>query len=265
MDRLRPRERRTFSGFTQAEIENMEKLLKEVGEKSLDRKFCQNLTYSFNRSSGRAGKPYLQWKQMQSWFQNKQQDFPAKVTSSPIAPEELVQPDAYVSSIAPESSQMPKGQKVPDLSELEFEARSSKDGAWYDVATFLTHRVLSSGEPEFIGVAADILVYLIAHEVRVRFVGFGAEEDEWVNVKKAVRERSIPLEPSECQRVKTGDLVLCFQEREDQAIYYDAHVVEVQRKLHDIRGCRCLFLVRYDHDNTEESVQLRRLCCRPSY
>ena len=48
-------------------------------------------------------------------------------------------------------------------------------------------------------------------EVRVRFVGFGAEEDEWVNIKQAVRERSVPLEHSECQKVKAGDLVLCFQ------------------------------------------------------
>lgn len=48
-------------------------------------------------------------------------------------------------------------------------------------------------------------------EVRVRFVGFGAEEDEWVNVKKAVRERSLPLEHSECHKVMVGDVVLCFQ------------------------------------------------------
>lgn len=48
-------------------------------------------------------------------------------------------------------------------------------------------------------------------EVRVRFAGFGSEEDEWVNVEKGVRERSIPLEASECHRVKVGDLVLCFR------------------------------------------------------
>ncbi|XP_050939499.1 protein SAWADEE HOMEODOMAIN HOMOLOG 2-like isoform X10 [Cucumis melo] len=107
---------------------------------------------------------------------------------------------------------------------------------------------------------------LIVHQAfRVRFVGFGAEEDEWVNIKQAVRERSVPLEHSECQKVKAGDLVLCFQERRDQAIYYDAHIVEVQRRMHDIRGCRCLFLVRYDHDSTEEKVRLRRLCRRPTY
>lgn len=39
-----------------------------------------------------------------------------------------------------------------------------------------------------------------------------------------------------------------FQERRDEARYFDAHVLEVKRRLHDIRGCRCLFLVRYDHD-----------------
>lgn len=48
-------------------------------------------------------------------------------------------------------------------------------------------------------------------EVRVRFAGFGAEEDEWVNVKNAVRERSVPLEHSECHKVQVGDLVCCFQ------------------------------------------------------
>ena len=30
-------------------------------------------------------------------------------------------------------------------------------------------------------------------------------------MKKAVRQRSIPLEHSECHKVKVGDLVLCFQ------------------------------------------------------
>ena len=45
----------------------------------------------------------------------------------------------------------------------------------------------------------------------MRFSGFSKEEDEWVNMKRGVRERSVPLEPSECQKVKVGDLVLCFQ------------------------------------------------------
>ncbi|KHG04600.1 Chloride channel E [Gossypium arboreum] len=86
-------------------------------------------------------------------------------------------------------------------------------------------------------------------EVLVRFVGFGADEDEWVNVKKAVRHRSIPFQHSECNKVMVGDL-----EKRDQLIYYDVHVNGVERKTHDIRGCRCIFLIRYDHDGSEASV-----------
>jgi hypothetical protein len=45
----------------------------------------------------------------------------------------------------------------------------------------------------------------------VRFAGFGAEEDEWVNVKTSVRLRSLPCEATECVAVLPGDLILCFQ------------------------------------------------------
>jgi hypothetical protein len=48
-------------------------------------------------------------------------------------------------------------------------------------------------------------------EVLVRFAGFGPEEDEWVNVRKHVRQRSLPCESSECVAVLPGDLILCFQ------------------------------------------------------
>ncbi|XP_072968044.1 protein SAWADEE HOMEODOMAIN HOMOLOG 1 isoform X2 [Typha angustifolia] len=191
--------------------------------------------------------------QVQGWFQDKINQASENTPSSPIASEEMLPvSDTSLSNNAPESSSdLHKGtkDKIPDITELEFEAKSSRDGAWYDVAMFLAHRVLASGELE----------------VRVRFQGFGAEEDEWVNVKKAVRERSIPLESSECRKVSVGDLVLCFRESSEEAIYFDAHVLEIQRKLHDIRGCRCLFLIRYDHDQTEEKVHLRRLCRRPAY
>lgn len=95
----------------------------------------------------------------------------------------------------------------------------------YDVASFLNYRVLCSGELVrvfytyyiFIGgyvntqAAEDFESWFAIQEVRVRFAGFRNTDDEWVNVRRAVRERSIPLEPSECQRVKVGDLVLCFQ------------------------------------------------------
>lgn len=100
-------------------------------------------------------------------------------------------------------------------------------------------------------------------EVQVRIAGFGPEEDEWVNIRKHVRQRSLPCEASECVAVLPGDLVLCFQEGKDQALYFDAHVLDAQRRRHDIRGCRCRFLVRYDHDQSEEIVPLRKVCRRP--
>ncbi|XP_038987613.1 protein SAWADEE HOMEODOMAIN HOMOLOG 1 isoform X1 [Phoenix dactylifera] len=250
--RSRPR-RSQRTRFTRSEIRQMENLLVEKKDE-LDQIFFQNVTKELNVASGRAGSRAIQMEQyqVQKWFQSKKRNQATEVTSSPNPLEEFINiSDTSHSNSAPESSSdLPKdtGEKVPDETNLEFEARSSRDGAWYDVATFLTHRVLSSGELE----------------VRVRYQGFGAEEDEWVNVKKAVRERSVPLESSECWKVAVGDLVLCFQENAEQATYYDARVIEIQRKLHDIRGCRCLFLIQYDHDQTEEKVNLRRLCRRPA-
>ncbi|KAL6334923.1 hypothetical protein AAG906_023728 [Vitis piasezkii] len=236
--------------FTQSEILEMENLFEEFGEETLGQEFCQDLATSFSASPGCSGNMSVGWKEVRDWFQTKQKELVARVTSSPVAPRGIdALPEAPMSNNAPQNSIVPRGDMVAaDLSELTYEAKSSKDDAWYDVAAFLTYRVLSSGELE----------------ARVRFSGFGNEEDEWVNVKKGIRKRSIPLEPSECYRVRVGDLVLCFQERSDQAVYCDAHIIEIQRRLHDIKGCRCIFVVRYDHDHGEEKVNLKRLCCRPT-
>ncbi|CAI5457554.1 unnamed protein product, partial [Closterium sp. Yama58-4] len=120
-------------------------------------------------------------------------------------------------------------------------------GTWYDVASLLAHRKTESGE----------------EQVLVRFFGFADEEDEWVSARLSVRPRSLPCEGSECVAVLPGDVVLCFQEASDQALYFDADVRDVQRRRHDVRGCRCRFWVRYRHDNTEEVVPLRKICRRP--
>lgn len=34
-------------------------------------------------------------------------------------------------------------------------------------------------------------------------------------------------------------------------MYFDAHVLGIERRVHDIRGCRCQFLVTYDHDDSQ--------------
>ncbi|KAL7249621.1 hypothetical protein ACSBR1_011751 [Camellia fascicularis] len=136
---------------------------------------------------------------------------------------------------------------VSDKYHMEFEAKSARDGSWYDVAMFMSHRSLEKGDAE----------------VLVHFAGLGPEEDEWVNICRNVRPRSLPCEPSECAAILPGDLVLCFQDGKEQALYFDAHVLDVRKRRHDLRGCRCRFRVHYDHDESEEIVPLRKICRRP--
>ncbi|XP_022723504.1 protein SAWADEE HOMEODOMAIN HOMOLOG 1 isoform X2 [Durio zibethinus] len=183
----------SLSEFTLAEILEMENMYKEIGEETLNKEFCQKLATNFSCSSNRMGKSAVKWQQVQIWFQEKLLKTQNKHAPSSLALKLFVDlSDANSSN--PGILQRRKG-TVEDLKELSFEARSSKDFAWYDVESFLNYRVLSTGELE----------------VRVRFTGFDKREDEWVNVDNAVRERSVPLEPSECHMVKIGDLVLCYQ------------------------------------------------------
>ncbi|WMV56155.1 hypothetical protein MTR67_049540 [Solanum verrucosum] len=361
-----------------SEVEKMENLLIESREQVCDSEVCKKLAKTFTRSKGRAGKPIAKWTEVQAWFQNRLVCYPSKDNSAEANQKLPDYTEGCTLNKANESSHIPKemykyspdklftGQKDPALSDLEFEARSSKDGAWtktkylkckfsdviheadvelridtlvapkrgsfkylesiiqeigeiqdhifddknifleilhqptdnnvpprlkdmirnkdswdkvgvapmvdkmtearlrwfghvkrmstnapvrrYDIDTFITHRFLNSEEPEAL----------------VRFVGFGLGEDEWVNVRKAVRERSVALENSECNKVQVGDIILCFQEGKDEEKYLEAQVIEIQKKLHDIRGCRCLFVIRYTGDDTEETIRLRRMCVRPS-
>nr|GEU68018.1 homeodomain-like, SAWADEE domain protein [Tanacetum cinerariifolium] len=65
-----------------------------------------------------------------------------------------------------------------------------------------THRAIDTSDPE----------------VLVQFAGFEAEDDEWVNVRKNVRQRSFPCGSSECVAVLPSDLILCIQEGKEQAL-----------------------------------------------
>ncbi|XP_051186902.1 protein SAWADEE HOMEODOMAIN HOMOLOG 1 [Lolium perenne] len=290
-------ERRSSTRFSPTEIARLEKLVSGRKEKVLDGDLCEKLAEEFNRSAARTGSRALQATQVRGWFLDK---LPASTTATkstclPTTSEEktlaseahvlvsetkaepseektlaseahvlvsetkaepseekVLAPDTSISNNEGElSPDLLKEtiDKVPELEDLQFEARSSKDSAWYDIAVFLAHRKTSSGEVE----------------VRVRFNGFGAEEDEWINVKKAIRQQSIPLESSECRTIVKGDLVLCFKESNDDALHFDAHVTDIQRKQHDIRGCRCVFHVQYIHDQSQEMVNLKRLSRRPKY
>ncbi|XP_039841648.1 protein SAWADEE HOMEODOMAIN HOMOLOG 2-like [Panicum virgatum] len=150
-------------------------------------------------------------------------------------------------AVAADATQPHQRNPVDDVSVVHFEAKSARDGAWYDVAAFLLQRGFETGHPE----------------VKVRFSGLGGEADEWVNVHECIRQCSLPYEARQCAIVVPGDHILCFQERQKQALYFDTRVVDLQRRNHDSRGCHCRFLVRYDHDHCEEIVPLRKMCRQP--
>ncbi|CAN0858772.1 Protein SAWADEE HOMEODOMAIN HOMOLOG 1 [Linum grandiflorum] len=191
--------------FTLAEMMKMKSIYKQIGEEALASQFCQNLASSFSVSSNRTGKPAITWQQVHNWFLRRHK--PSETTPSPMPLKFCIDlSDDTGMNVLPLSLTKRKvsgylnvswitGAKASDLSELMYEVKSSKDYAWYDLASFLSYRVLCSGELE----------------VRVRYAGYRNTDDEWVNLKRAVRERSIPLEPSECQKVEVGDLVLCFR------------------------------------------------------
>ncbi|XP_021683099.1 protein SAWADEE HOMEODOMAIN HOMOLOG 2 isoform X2 [Hevea brasiliensis] len=247
--------------FMANEVTEMEGILQEHHNLMPAREVLVALAEKFSESAERKGKIVVQMKQVWNWFQNrryairaKSSKAPVKLNVTPMSREESTPvrsvPQPVAASIPtplPTTTAASSARATTENSYMEFEAKSARDGAWYDVGTFLSHRHLDTGDPE----------------VLVRFAGFGPDEDEWVNIRKLVRQRSLPCEASECVAVLPGDLILCFQEGKDQALYFDAHVLDAQRRRHDVRGCRCRFLVRYDHDLSEEIVPLRKVCRRP--
>ncbi|CAH8302152.1 unnamed protein product [Eruca vesicaria subsp. sativa] len=256
--------------FNMAEVTEMEAILLQHDTSMPGRHILEDLAHKFSESVERKGKIVVQFKQIWNWFQNKRYALrnkaPGKlnVSSMPrsnmdltnqmrnVLPPSTAPKPAHITGNLPLMTTAPSAPGVmrsgSDNSYLEFEAKSTRDGAWYDVQSFLAYRNLETGDPE----------------VQVRFAGFEVDEVEWINVKKHVRQRSLPCEASECVAVLAGDLVLCFQEGKDQALYFDAKVLDAQRRRHDVRGCRCRFLVRYNHDQSEqEIVPLRKICRRP--
>ncbi|XP_050367892.1 protein SAWADEE HOMEODOMAIN HOMOLOG 2 isoform X2 [Argentina anserina] len=242
--------------FNQTEVAEMEAILRQHNNDMPARELLAGLAEKFSETAERKGKFQVQMKQVWNWFQNRRYAVRAKSSKvlgklnvSPMPPVESTPVRTVLQGPQPISAPVHalSARGVSDNPILEFEAKSGRDAAWYDVANFLSHRHLESGDPE----------------VLVRFAGFGPEEDEWVNVRKHVRQRSLPCESSECVAVLPGDLILCFQEGKEQALYFDANVLDAQRRRHDVRGCRCRFLVRYVHDQSEEIVPLRKVCRRP--
>ncbi|KAF7092405.1 hypothetical protein CFC21_094895 [Triticum aestivum] len=216
--------------FTDTEVAKMEEVLRDLNAMP-KHPVIQGLTDDFNVSPDRSGdgKVPVQYNQVRNWFQNRRSAQSRKMMVPPVAEEHHPVAGSY------------SGNSSSDGGHVQFEAKSARNGAWYDVAAFLSHRLTGTKDPE----------------VLVRFTWLGPEEDEWVDVCKCVRLRSL-----RCVAVLPGDLIMCFKEGKEQARYFDAHVLQVQRRRHDVRGCRCRFLVCYDHDHSKEFVPLSKVCRR---
>ncbi|KAK1366994.1 Homeobox domain-containing protein [Heracleum sosnowskyi] len=252
--------------FNNAEVAEMEAMLQANNATVPAREVLEALAQKFSTSPERSGKFVVQMKKVWNWFQNRRyairaRKTPVKLNTSPASRDDSAvaknvalapqpqhqqpqhaqpqhpqpqhpqpqhpqphhpqplhpqpQPPPLVTlrnvPQAPPNLPTPAGKNVAESTPMEFEAKSARDGAWYDVASFLSHRNLERGDPE----------------VLVRFAGFGAEEDEWVDIRRHVRQRSLPCESSECVAVLPGDLILCFQEGKEQALYFDAHFEEI--------------------------------------
>lgn len=258
----KPPANRRLRRFSKPEVRKLKKLLEEGSTNLLNEKFYQEVTDEFNHAAVTKNCIKIEMEQVRRWFSRRKGEYINEADSLPPESMGLIGASGSLSSgskeltvspgtkVSNDTSDMPKdiGAKV-DEDEIEFEAMSSREGAWYDVVDFLAHRTNSAGHLE----------------VLVRFQDFGAEEDEWIVVIDALRERSIPLESSDCPSVAVGDQVSCFRETKSRAAYYDAHILEIQRKQHDIRGCRCRFLVKFDLNQVEEYVKMKDLCRRPVY
>ncbi|XP_039122992.1 protein SAWADEE HOMEODOMAIN HOMOLOG 2-like isoform X3 [Dioscorea cayenensis subsp. rotundata] len=183
--------------FTSGEVVEMEIMLQDLNYVIPSREAICALAAKFSASADRVGKNVVQPKQVWNWFQNRRYAQrtklikpPEKSSTTPVPQDDIVSSTNLVDFFS-----FPSGFISPDTMQMEFEAKSARDNAWYDVSAFIGLRVGETGDLE----------------VRVNFSGFSIEEDEWVNVHKCVRQRSLPCEASECVVVLPGDLVLCFQ------------------------------------------------------
>ncbi|GER53830.1 sequence-specific DNA binding transcription factors [Striga asiatica] len=246
--------------FNPVEFAEMEAILQRHNCSVPGREIIESLAQKFSATAERAGKVEVSSKQVMrhfncvlmvlNWFQNRRYALRTKAAKA-VAPNEAkmshlptvlylpqaTQPQHALSTLTAAKNGVQVHHPVPAISamnasggcQMEFEAKSARDGAWYDVTYFLSSRSSETGDPE----------------VLVRFAGFGPEEDEWINIRKHVRQRSLPCESSECVAVLPGDLALCFQEGKEQALYFDAHILNTERRRHD------------------EVVPLRKICRRP--
>lgn len=234
--------------FTEEEVKQMDRALEDTKGAYPSRDLLKSLLENFNAARGQVGKVHVQTNQVLGWLNKRRR---LRKGKNVLVPEKsnctalpLIDGPPKIAAVNPD--EVLSDWEPIDMFDVEYEARSSTDGAWYDVHSFCKHRILKSGETE----------------VFVSFIGLNSSNDEWINVKN-VRLRSLPCEGYDCLHIMPGNIVCCFKEGIEEAKYFDARVLEVERKRHDIRGCRCSFLICYNHDQTQERVPLKNVYQRP--
>uniref|UniRef100_A0A0E0A9T5 SAWADEE domain-containing protein n=1 Tax=Oryza glumipatula TaxID=40148 RepID=A0A0E0A9T5_9ORYZ len=219
--------------FTQEEVAEMESLLRHLNNGIPDGSLIQSLADRFTASAARAGKvgvrPCVSFpvgnsiayvlnsdtsiragvggaREVWYWFQNRKYSQRSRNSTKMLPAASGDHKWAFARSSVQKSvkNSLEGGQ-------LEFEAKSVRDGAWKYGFDFLDLELGTTNGLMSVHVCGNVLIH----------------------------------------------------EGKHQALYFDAHVLDAQKRRHDARGCRCRFLVCYDHDDSEEIVPLRKMCRRP--
>uniref|UniRef100_A0A0E0HR34 SAWADEE domain-containing protein n=1 Tax=Oryza nivara TaxID=4536 RepID=A0A0E0HR34_ORYNI len=186
--------------FTQEEVAEMESLLRHLNNGIPDGSLIQSLADRFTASAARAGKVGVRSKQNRKYSQRSRNSTKMLPAAS----------GDHKSAFARSSVQKSVKNSL-EGGQLEFEAKSVRDGAWKYGFDFLDLELGTTNGLMSVHVCGNVLIH----------------------------------------------------EGKHQALYFDAHVLDAQKRRHDARGCRCRFLVCYDHDDSEEIVPLRKMCRRP--
>ncbi|CAL4970503.1 unnamed protein product [Urochloa decumbens] len=232
--------------FLPSEVQEMEARLQPLRKPSASRFAVEALARKFSASAERIGKVVIQPKQVHTWFCNRRYYSregkaaraaqPQKKNSSArgVGVGAYRQLAAAGSSAAVHAGSSSGDNRIVE-SPIKYEAKSNRDGAWYDVDAVVSSRVSESGESE----------------VMVQYSGYGADHAEWVNAFTSLRQRSVPFKATECVLVRCRDLVLCYKESQQSCLYFDAVVHARRVPSHYTSQCDCKFLVRYEHDDSE--------------
>ncbi|GJM99801.1 hypothetical protein PR202_ga16936 [Eleusine coracana subsp. coracana] len=182
--------------FLPSEVAELEAVSNQLNNAAVpNHAVLQALTDRFNASPARTGADMAV-----HFSQNRRRRHPeaAKPPRYPTAASQVTQSGRQQMHSSAPPAQLQTASSGKDhrkADQVQFEAKSARDGAWYDIDAFISKRNFETGNPE----------------VMVHFVGLRAEDDEWVDVRTCVRQRSLPCQATECACIVRGDLVLCFQ------------------------------------------------------